>query len=1409
MKKRFFKVMFCVCLVFGQLAFALVPYNPPAGGEYYDVLSSPENIGTGLSITGGAFGMQLPGAAALNPALSGDEQRIVLNLGYSILKDIKDKGLGHTGAIGVTVPTRWSVISASLGFLSSKQDSLYLGTSGNFDLSFSKDLFENLYVGIGLHSAFGSDWALSGELGFVYFAGDWGFVKDIRLAGVLSGLGKGFSPDGAKGLNEEKSLSSLPSFLTPRIGLSGVLFSMKGFAIGSWVDVAAPSIQNVIVSPGLQFVWNDTVTLNTTWDFNFRETVAGKSQFFPAFGLCVNIKLNQPEDESFLGRNGWNKSELTPSITARPITKDVWAFGGNLNVHLGLKDEQPPEIKINYPEKYYFSPNNDGIEDELLFDLAILDSRYIKAWAFIVEDANGRVVRRIENKETRTENETFKTVMKKFVTPKQGIQVPDVIRWDGTTDTGEVAPDGIYYFRIESVDDNGNESVSPVYEVELDNTNPEIKLFGFLNDVQNEHFYNENYFAGTSSVASSAAVYISNIVGQVSSRSIPDPETKPTVDLIFSPDGDGHKDTFTIPQKGTVEPLWTGTFYSSSGTAVRTYEWKNSEPSNVSWDGKDDNGIVVPDGVYSYEIVATDKAGNKTSAKVSNIIVNTEKPAINLTIGYNFFSPGTSSATKTIPVTPSVPVTSGLLSWQIEIQNTTGEVVKTFEGKGSAPKSFEYDGKDSSGAVLKEGEYQAVLTVYYENGYQPNSRSPIFTVDVTPPSAKVTSNTNIFSPNGDGKLDVVKFEQTASNEDLWSGVLKTSGGRAVKTWTWNGQVPESIEWNGLDGENLLLADGMYTYELTCTDKAGNKGSSSPVSIVLNTEETEVMIHPGFQAFSPNGDKVQDSLQLNMVNKAKTPVKQYSVVIVSDKGTKVAEWTGNSSMPNSVTWNGKTLEKENAPDGIYEAKLEVTYANGNVATSVSPKFALDTKFPDGSVSSDFTAFSPNGDSVRDTIKFTQTGVAGDEWSGAIYPVGKQTAVKTFVWKNIPETFIWNGTDEAGNSVPDGKYRYVLESTDVAGNKTQKTIENLVVDTRVPKVFITASLAGISPNGDGVKDVQTLTPIATISDGIESWELQVVSDLQKEETKKKNSKDASPVVYRTWKNDDTSKVIPKSIAWDGKDTSEKVVSGSCIAKFTITYEKGDVVVAESAPFMVNAVAPVLSVQLSPKYFSPDNDGVDDELSISLEAKTISNIASWSFDVREPQGTSAVFWKVGGNGTISPRVIWDGRSNKGELVQAATDYPYTFTVTDDLGNISVLQGYIPVDVLVIREGDALKIKVPSIIFRGNYADFIDLPEETVKKNNQVLKRVAEILNKFKDYRVTIEGHANNTTGTQREEDNVLLPLSQKRAEAVKKILKDYGVNDSRLSTVGVGGTKPVVSRSDKDNWWKNRRVEFILVK
>jgi outer membrane protein OmpA-like peptidoglycan-associated protein len=162
---------------------------------------------------------------------------------------------------------------------------------------------------------------------------------------------------------------------------------------------------------------------------------------------------------------------------------------------------------------------------------------------------------------------------------------------------------------------------------------------------------------------------------------------------------------------------------------------------------------------------------------------------------------------------------------------------------------------------------------------------------------------------------------------------------------------------------------------------------------------------------------------------------------------------------------------------------------------------------------------------------------------------------------------------------------------------------------------------------------------------------------------------------------------------------------------------------------------------------------------------------------------------------------------------DYPYTFTAADALGNTSTMEGKIGVDVLVIRDGNQLRIQVPSIIFRQNAADFEDLPKATVDNNLRVLRRVAEILNKFRDYKVQVEGHANPTTNVQaakaREEREELQPLSEARAAAIVTRLVGFGVVRSRLSSVGMGGTRPVVQFSDRANWWKNRRVEFILIR
>ena len=252
------------------------------------------------------------------------------------------------------------------------------------------------------------------------------------------------------------------------------------------------------------------------------------------------------------------------------------------------------------------------------------------------------------------------------------------------------------------------------------------------------------------------------------------------------------------------------------------------------------------------------------------------------------------------------------------------------------------------------------------------------------------------------------------------------------------------------------------------------------------------------------------------------------------------------------------------------------------------------------------------------------------------------------------------------------------------------------------------------------------------------------------------------------------------------------------------------------------PILSVHTSPRYFSPDNDGVDDKLTIDLGVTSEIPVASWSFNVYDPENNSLI-WSRSGVGDAPKKLEWNGRSNTGELVQSATDYPFSFSAKDENGMSSEARGELSVDVLVIHEGNVLKIQVPSIIFRSDSADFVGLDEDpkkgldkaTIDNNIKVIQRIAQILNKFPDYSVRIEGHANNITGTEAEETSTangnipLVPLSEARAKLVRDMLVGFGVRSDRLSTVGMGGRKPVVSRADKPNWWKNRRVEFILDK
>ena len=1380
------KIALSLLLVFVAVAaFSLDDGATPVGANTAQDLYSPIAAGGGGFTTsrGGSW------ASALNPAAEGAAQRVIFDLGYMGLYGFGeadgDSGFG-TGAInaGAIVPTRYGVFGGSLRFLQSPFDSFAVGTSFQGNLNAAKEIYPGMSVGAGLNVG-GNDWnafTLSGDLGFRYNIGNLGHLENFTWAAVARGLGA----------------SMIPPAFTPSGGVAFDVLRIPGgngrpdpLRMRFSADLMLPSFQNAAGKMGLNILVAELVSISTSTQFNIRESINGAPPSpVPSIGIGVNWTLRSN------GRIAGGKipeGELAADVAAKPLYNGIWAMGGALTWTVGIADRTPPVITAQYPEPAWISPNNDGRADYLEFPLSITDERYIMEWIFLITDEFGTPVREIRNVDPRQQTQGVKDFISRLRAVRGGVEIPPSLRWDGAFDSGEIAPDGRYFFTITATDDSGNTGHAGPFEVNVDNTPPEISVRPFTG-----------------------------------------------VTNIFAPGGNGARPTLAIEQSGSREDLWEAGVYNAASIQVRAFTFVDSEPSAIVWDGRDDNGLIVPDGVYTYRIAATDRAQNMGEASLANIIVNTIRPRVALLIDNAHFSPNRDGVQDTMNFTLDVPVKDGIVNWNVQILDAAGTVRRVFAGgedSGSSaliPVRFEFDGYADgagarAGAILPEGLYYARLEVRYENGHLSSAVSPTFTLDVTPPRASiqidgregVPGRAAVFAPNTDSPRNELIIFQQGSDEQLWIGEVRRAvpsadAGSLVRTFRFSGVPPARIVWDGVTDAGSLAPDGLYTYELFSTDLAGNSGRSNIVSFEIYTRDTPVMIATNIRAFSPNGDGVKDTINLiphlqetsgvvnwridvQKIGSAETAAAATNAT--SGAAVLVRRFEGSGVPPAQVVWNGRDTAGNIAQDGVYIAVLEVEYHTGVRPTALSMSFELDTIPPQAEISVPFTVFSPNATSNRDTLPINVTSEGNDEWDAAI--VNRENRiVRAWNWTGrapaVP--LMWDGTDAAGNPVPDGSYTILLSSTDEAGNSMQTAIRNIVVDTRVPAIFLTASAQAIAPRPNQAEAMR-FNIIPTIPDGIEFWQLEL--------------RDESGSIARVFPAAQgetprrASGALPAFIPWNGANGQGVIQEGRFTPVLTVHYTKGDVVTVSTPPVLVDISGPVLRFRSTPEFFSPDNDGVDDELFIFLTAIDASPIAQWSLEIRETEGGRQVFYRIEGRGSPAERIIWDGRSNWGELVQSATDYEWTFRAADTLGNASSLSGRITTDVLVIRDGNILRIQVPSITFRANHADFTGIPQERLDTNLWVLRRIAEILNRFRDYRITVEGHANPVLGTAVEETNQLQPLSLARAQAVIEHLAKNGVTRARLSPVGRGGTMPVAAPLDQNNNWKNRRVEFLLIR
>ncbi len=713
------------------------------------------------------------------------------------------------------------------------------------------------------------------------------------------------------------------------------------------------------------------------------------------------------------------------------------------------------------------------------------------------------------------------------------------------------------------------------------------------------------------------------------------------------------------------------------------------------------------------------------------------------------------------------------------------------------PKLFVWEGTNSTGEWVSDGIYFIKVEAWdYQNNRGTSDPVKVI-VDNTPPSAELSLPYLYFSPNNDNNQDILYINQTeVSPEKEWEGRFIDSAGKAVKTYKWTGMA-HNLEWAGKDETGNILPDGDYIYQLSSTDLAENSSFFEITGIKIDNREFPISAVPQEKYFSPNGDGIKDKLIINITAESKSNITESSADITDGRGDVVRRYTFAGNLPDSFEFDGKSAAGEILPEGSYHCKLSVSYNNGDKPLVISSPFILDVTKPYAVLSKSYGVFSPDGDGNRDVMEVFQFTSDEEKWRGIISnSSGNQ--IKKYEWGKSAVTGSWDGRDEKGSIVQDGVYSYSLSSTDMAGNSASYTITGIRLDARPTPVRITSSINAFSPNNDGIVDLVDFFLKPEIEEGISGWEFTVLNE-------------SGDLVYDIPAKEMTT--VPQTIPWDGRDMTGLINEGKYKGKLTVKYEKGNIASSLTENIIeIDLSPPLVTVDISPLPFSPDDDGENDILDIKVGFDDRSGLKEWSSKVFDPAGSTFknIPSSLYNNGTFN----WNGRSDTAELVQSASDYKLIVYSEDSLGNKGKSEFIIPIDILVVKNGDKLKISISSIYFKPFTADYISVDPAMAAKNIATLDRLSVILKKFDNYDIMLEGHAvrvfwDKADKWLTEENEVLMPLSKQRSDAIKQALSDRGINRNRMKTSGFGGYKPVVPHSDLQNRWKNRRVEFILVK
>jgi hypothetical protein len=321
----------------------------------------------------------------------------------------------------------------------------------------------------------------------------------------------------------------------------------------------------------------------------------------------------------------------------------------------------------------------------------------------------------------------------------------------------------------------------------------------------------------------------------------PDSSKTITIDAISTDTGLSSSDFVTSDTSLTVTGTLGKTLAADEVVQVSVdggVTWLNATTIGTGWTFAD--GRTLTDGDYTYNVRVVDTAGNVGNVTSKVVTVDTVAPDSSKTVTIDSVSTDTGiSASDFVTSDTSLTVTGS-----IGAALGAGEVVQISVDNGATWTTVSLSGSTwtyTDGRTLTDGQTLYQVRVVDQAGNVGQTAQQVVTIDTTAPTQIITIGA-ISNDTGDYANDFITSDNTLTMSGTLNAALATDERAQISLnggLTWTDVVVNGQSWS-YDATGTVLADGNYNVQVRVIDQAGNTGTVSSQTVVIDTVNPEAV-----------------------------------------------------------------------------------------------------------------------------------------------------------------------------------------------------------------------------------------------------------------------------------------------------------------------------------------------------------------------------------------------------------------------------------------------------------------------------------------------------------------------------------------------------------------------------------------